>query len=81
MGALVAYRQVFDGIVVNDQIKAAVLLTVGTCTPIVKMSWWARLCPRCPTALTTCCSLTRCTLDASRAPKLQSNLPAADERC
>ena len=27
--ALVAYRQVFDGIVVNDQIKAAVLLTVG----------------------------------------------------
>jgi hypothetical protein len=25
----VAYRQVFDGIVVNDQIKAAVLLTVG----------------------------------------------------
>ncbi len=29
MGALVAYRQVFDGIVVNDQIKAAVLLTVG----------------------------------------------------
>lgn len=26
---LVAYRQVFDGIVVNDQIKAAVLLTVG----------------------------------------------------
>ena len=29
MRALVAYRQVFDGIVVNDQIKAAVLLTVG----------------------------------------------------
>jgi hypothetical protein len=29
MGALVAYRQVFDGIVVNDQIRAAVLLTVG----------------------------------------------------
>lgn len=28
--ALVAYRQVFDGIVVNDQIKAAVLLTVGS---------------------------------------------------
>lgn len=27
--ALVAYRQAFDGIVVNDQIKAAVLLTVG----------------------------------------------------
>ena len=27
--ALVAYRQVLDGIVVNDQIKAAVLLTVG----------------------------------------------------
>ena len=27
--ALVAYRQVFDGIVVNDQIRAAVLLTVG----------------------------------------------------
>lgn len=27
--ATVAYRQVFDGIVVNDQIKAAVLLTVG----------------------------------------------------
>lgn len=27
--ALVAYRQVFDGIVVNDPIKAAVLLTVG----------------------------------------------------
>ena len=30
MRALVAYRQVFDGIVVNDQIKAAVLLTVGS---------------------------------------------------
>lgn len=29
MRSLVAYRQVFDGIVVNDQIKAAVLLTVG----------------------------------------------------
>ena len=29
MRALVAYRQVFDGIVVNDQIKAAVLLIVG----------------------------------------------------
>ena len=29
MRALVAYRQAFDGIVVNDQIKAAVLLTVG----------------------------------------------------
>lgn len=29
MRAQVAYRQVFDGIVVNDQIKAAVLLTVG----------------------------------------------------
>ena len=29
MRALVAYRQVFDGIVVNDQIRAAVLLTVG----------------------------------------------------
>ena len=29
MRALVAYRQVFDGIVVNDQIMAAVLLTVG----------------------------------------------------
>ena len=29
MRALVAYRQVFDGVVVNDQIKAAVLLTVG----------------------------------------------------
>lgn len=29
MRALVAYRQVFDGILVNDQIKAAVLLTVG----------------------------------------------------
>ena len=29
MRALVAYRQVFDGIVVNDQIKASVLLTVG----------------------------------------------------
>lgn len=29
MSAQVAYRQVFDGIVVNDQIKAAVLLTVG----------------------------------------------------
>lgn len=27
--ALVAYRQVFDGILVNDQIKASVLLTVG----------------------------------------------------
>ena len=27
--AKVAYRQVLDGIVVNDQIKAAVLLTVG----------------------------------------------------
>ena len=30
MRALVAYRQAFDGIVVNDQIKAAVLLTVGS---------------------------------------------------
>ena len=30
MRAQVAYRQVFDGIVVNDQIKAAVLLTVGS---------------------------------------------------
>lgn len=30
MRALVAYRQSFDGIVVNDQIKAAVLLTVGS---------------------------------------------------
>ena len=30
MRALVAYRQVFDGIVVNDQIRAAVLLTVGS---------------------------------------------------
>ncbi len=29
MRALVGYRQVFDGILVNDQIKAAVLLTVG----------------------------------------------------
>jgi hypothetical protein len=29
MRALVAYRQACDGIVVNDQIKAAVLLTVG----------------------------------------------------
>ena len=29
MRALVAYRQVFDGIVVNDQIKSAVLLIVG----------------------------------------------------
>ena len=29
MRAMVAYRQVFDGIVVNDQIRAAVLLTVG----------------------------------------------------
>ncbi|MBU1816427.1 MAG: head-tail connector protein [Gammaproteobacteria bacterium] len=29
MRAQVAYRQAFDGIVVNDQIKAAVLLTVG----------------------------------------------------
>lgn len=29
MRALVAYRQAFDGIVVNDSIKAAVLLTVG----------------------------------------------------
>ena len=29
MRALVAYRQVFDGIVVNDQIKAAVLLTAA----------------------------------------------------
>lgn len=29
MRALVTYRQVFDGILVNDQIKAAVLLTVG----------------------------------------------------
>lgn len=29
MRAQVAYRQVFDGVVVNDQIKAAVLLTVG----------------------------------------------------
>lgn len=29
MRALVAYRQAFDGILVNDQIKAAVLLTVG----------------------------------------------------
>lgn len=29
MRALAAYRQAFDGIVVNDQIKAAVLLTVG----------------------------------------------------
>lgn len=29
MRAQVAYRQVFDGIVVNDTIKAAVLLTVG----------------------------------------------------
>ena len=29
MRALVAYRQVFDGILVDDQIKAAVLLTVG----------------------------------------------------
>ena len=29
MRAMVAYRQAFDGIVVNDQIKAAVLLTVG----------------------------------------------------
>lgn len=30
MRALVAYRQAFDGILVNDQIKAAVLLTVGS---------------------------------------------------
>ena len=30
MRAQVAYRQAFDGIVVNDQIKAAVLLTVGS---------------------------------------------------
>jgi exosome complex RNA-binding protein Rrp42 (RNase PH superfamily) len=30
MRALVAYRQAFDGIVVNDTIKAAVLLTVGS---------------------------------------------------
>lgn len=30
MRALVAYRQAFDGIVANDQIKAAVLLTVGS---------------------------------------------------
>ena len=30
MRALVAYRQAFDGIVGNDQIKAAVLLTVGS---------------------------------------------------
>ena len=30
MRAQVAYRQVFDGILVNDQIKAAVLLTVGS---------------------------------------------------
>lgn len=29
MRSQVAYRQVFDGIVVNDTIKAAVLLTVG----------------------------------------------------
>ena len=29
MRAQVAYRQAFDGIVANDQIKAAVLLTVG----------------------------------------------------
>lgn len=29
MRAQAAYRQAFDGIVVNDQIKAAVLLTVG----------------------------------------------------
>lgn len=29
MRALVAYRQAFDGIVVNDSIKAAVLLIVG----------------------------------------------------
>lgn len=29
MRAQVAYRQAFDGIVVSDQIKAAVLLTVG----------------------------------------------------
>lgn len=30
MRAQVAYRQAFDGIVVNDTIKAAVLLTVGS---------------------------------------------------
>ena len=30
MRALVSYRQVFDGIVVNDQIKAWLLLTIGT---------------------------------------------------
>ena len=68
--ALVAYRQAFDGIVVNDQIKAAVLLTVGHLyAQTVKMLSRALRLQRCPMALITCCSPSRCTPDASRTPQ------------